>query len=337
MNNIYQKTCPQCATNNASDASHCRCGYAFSRSGATGGGDQLDEERLYTDYLAARAKQAAEAAIAAQGAHKADPNHVDKASDAATAVAVAEEARNALAVQQARLNALSGGPAPARVAPSVTPPTSHAVTRTPVAPTQAPRPRVAAPPPVARPSQTMRASAAGSAVPPASTTPARSATPAVRTPSAQPAQPTRAVAGPKTGEPTKQCPNCTARIAASRPACVCGFSFQSARLEALDISTLASEFPSLYAAREAERAAAAARALADAAGRARLAREAERVAVRIEAQKKQTCPHCTAIVAGHATRCACGYVFPTAAAPLMPSLSVDPSDLSQIDDPLKPK
>jgi hypothetical protein len=132
-------------------------------------------------------------------------------------------------------------------------------------------------------------------------------------------------------------------------ACTCGFSFQPAQLEGLDLSAGQPNRAGVDAgrarlAREAERALQRARANKIAtedpaeAGRARLAREAERALQRAHAAKPRECPHCTALVAATATRCACGHAFDGGrkGGP-MPGLSLDPAEQAKLGDLFKPK
>jgi hypothetical protein len=147
----------------------------------------------------------------------------------------------------------------------------------------------------------------------------------------------------------KSCPSCTARVKADIMACTCGFSFRPAQLQGLDLSAAgqsntAAEAGRARLAREAERALQRARAGKsatddpNAAGRARLAREAEHALQRAQAGKPRECPHCTASLAVEASRCACGYVFDGGrkGGP-MPSLTLDPAEQAKLDDLLKRK
>lgn len=143
----------------------------------------------------------------------------------------------------------------------------------------------------------------------------------------------------------KSCPVCTARVRADIMACTCGFSFQHAQLQSLDIAaTSSAEAGRARLAREAERAlqrARAARAVGDdaaAAGRARLAREAERALQRSQAGKPRECPHCTALVPADATRCACGYAFDGGRPGRpMPTLALDPAEQAKLNELFKRK
>ena len=65
---IYHKDCPRCATTVATYISRCECGFSFDGNEEADPAARLEalieEERLYEEYLAARAKQA----MAASGA-----------------------------------------------------------------------------------------------------------------------------------------------------------------------------------------------------------------------------------------------------------------------------
>lgn len=285
MNSLYHKTCPRCAATNSTSAGTCSCGYRFDQV------DTSEEERLYAEYLAARAKQTAEAAITAEARRKAAPQDPRTAAEAVAAIQAAEQARKELSEQMDRVTALK-----------VQPPTA------PVA--EAPRPQNTVK--TREPPKVVAASAPA----------AQRHTPPARLVPAQPA-PSKQAAKPQT------CPVCSATVPAGRSLCGCGYSFAPP------------ELPSLGEPAPVAKPAAPKREIvpapsAEAIGKARLAREAERVAQRL-VQKNKNCPHCTAQVAGDATRCQCGFVFVEAAAPLMPSLGLDSGDQDKIDSVLKPK
>lgn len=65
---IYHKDCPRCAATAATYIRRCACGFSFDGSENTDSAQELEaaeEERLYEEYLAARARQA-NAAVAAE-------------------------------------------------------------------------------------------------------------------------------------------------------------------------------------------------------------------------------------------------------------------------------
>ena len=77
---IQHKDCPRCATTVGNYITRCECGYSFDDLGDAEPTQRLEtmaeEERLYEDYLAARAKQAiAEAADARAGVLNAPDNY----------------------------------------------------------------------------------------------------------------------------------------------------------------------------------------------------------------------------------------------------------------------
>ncbi len=62
---IYHKDCPRCAATVATYIRRCACGFSFDGSENADSAQELEateEERLYEEYLAARARQASAAA-----------------------------------------------------------------------------------------------------------------------------------------------------------------------------------------------------------------------------------------------------------------------------------
>lgn len=132
----------------------------------------------------------------------------------------------------------------------------------------------------------------------------------------------------------KECPNCTAALPVNAVDCACGFSFGTADMETLTLSSeVIAQYPDLHAAyltqQHAEAEASRATQLA-ALGRAKLAKEAEAVIQRAAAEKSKSCPHCTANVAVVVEKCKCGYAFPEFSSVNMPGLSLDPSDIAEL-------
>jgi hypothetical protein len=92
---IFSKECPQCAATGPADASRCGCGYLFDPylvddAQRTLGLAVKEDEKLYEEYLAARAVQAAEAAkteAAEQGAKSWRTKLAAQATKAAKGVA----------------------------------------------------------------------------------------------------------------------------------------------------------------------------------------------------------------------------------------------------------
>lgn len=66
---IFQKVCPKCAAVHSTKSSHCSCGYSFDEEELSVSklSDEMlaEEEALYEEYLAVRAKQAGKEAAAA--------------------------------------------------------------------------------------------------------------------------------------------------------------------------------------------------------------------------------------------------------------------------------
>lgn len=65
---IYHKDCPQCAATVATYIARCACGFPFDKTENIDSSREseaaAEEERLYEEYLAARARQASAAAAA---------------------------------------------------------------------------------------------------------------------------------------------------------------------------------------------------------------------------------------------------------------------------------
>ncbi len=103
---IFSKECPQCAATRPADASRCGCGYVFDPylldDPQRTLGLAAEDEKLYEEYLAARAAQAIEAARVATKLAAIDPENERKAIDAARAQRGAQAANAELAVQRAR-------------------------------------------------------------------------------------------------------------------------------------------------------------------------------------------------------------------------------------------
>lgn len=378
---IYQKYCPQCMTASAAGVERCACGYRFGETTSESRWQQvLEEERLYEDYLTARAAQAAQAAADARAAHTVDPEDPRKKAIALKALDEAEAARAELAAQSARRAEMAKhqGSAP-RVVPSTavfrsvaqalvkTESASTSKTASPAAMSctpndnnasvsaksvveaaqalqaelaqmrQADRPRAkrsaaktprpAGPPAQAKPIKAPSPAAASSA-PKAETKPAPRATvpqasdkvattKRVANPAPTPVKPVQVRAPVSLG--SQECPTCTAILPYGTQACRCGYTWES-----IALTDVAAPVPPVAPASVSKPA-------ATPAVRARLAREAEAVARKIEAKKTKECPHCTATVPMAVARCKCGFVFPSMdRGGLMPSLSIDPSELQEL-------
>lgn len=305
MNSLYEKTCPQCSASHPTAASACHCGYRFDHADAA---DAEREERLYAEYLAARAKQSTEAAIAAETRRKASPEDARAIADARMAFSAAEEARKALAIQLERLEGMSRpSPAAADAGLAATPVTTNLPAKPPRRP---PATTLAAP--IAHPKTDLppRIVAKPATIQPLAVGPA-SGTP-------------RLLRSAPTPVVEQDCPVCGAKLATGHTVCACGYSVAPPDLPGLNDPAPVPAIP-----RAAPQA-------AEVAGKARLAREAERVAQRL-AQKSKICPHCTAEVSSEARECRCGFLFVMDAAPTMPSLSFEGPEQANTDIPLKPK
>lgn len=289
---IFLKNCPQCAQSQAVTSARCDCGYDFDSDDSEERPTIeviAEDEKLYQEYLAARAAQAEEeVAIVRAGAHqnKANSAQLRKAEQALQAI------RAELAEQNAKSEAAAAVARKARHGKSKLPNAqlkiapAKPVALIPVSPPvmSAPNPPVAAAPklqaarrakfakrpPVdqdSRPNQAFRAvqatkaenalkeataaaearlralktrqpktesSSVSSKVPTSALTPApRRASAPVPVPTPVRIEPARAVAAPKTVSraaqqitpATKECPNCTAKVAEQLGRCRCGYSF----------------------------------------------------------------------------------------------------------------
>ncbi len=103
---IFSKDCPQCAAILPVAAVGCGCGYAFEsdekRESQPSLGEIAQQERLYEEYLRARAEQALQAARVAAAAAALDPTDNLRAVQATLGRRAAETAQAELAAQAAR-------------------------------------------------------------------------------------------------------------------------------------------------------------------------------------------------------------------------------------------
>ena len=135
---IFTKDCPQCAETNAAYAVRCKCGFSFNADdGAESQTEEeiaLEEEKLYQEYLAARARQTTGTANDATKLAAAQPANQGKLNEAEQAKAAAEGAQAELKVQTTRV--VESKPAKVEL---------------PAAPAVAQTPKVASTPPAAEP------------------------------------------------------------------------------------------------------------------------------------------------------------------------------------------
>jgi hypothetical protein len=220
---IFTKDCPQCAETNAAYAVRCKCGFSF---GADDGAESqteeeiaLEEEKLYQEYLAARARQASGTADDATKLAAAQPANQAKLNEAEQAKAGVEGTQAELKVQTTRVvespterkHAKVGPPAAPAVAQTANvesaPPTPKPPTLTPPVQTTVPAgtTQTQTPKPSAQAKQSWLIPGAESdaqsdattqppAVKPATTTPAK---PATHTNNARPTPTTTNVGAPK--------------------------------------------------------------------------------------------------------------------------------------------
>lgn len=106
MANIFLKVCAECARLNTVTAASCTCGYVFELQEApprVSAQDTAREERLYEEYLAARAQQAVEGARVAKHLAELFPQDRQKVMAAAELELAAQTAEAELAAQRARV------------------------------------------------------------------------------------------------------------------------------------------------------------------------------------------------------------------------------------------
>jgi hypothetical protein len=108
---IFTRDCPVCAAQHPVHAARCGCGYVFDPNKLDGVTQELEvisqEEKLYSDYLSARADQAEEAARVARQLATRDPGNTVKAADALLAEQTALAARSEYNAQNSRAHAVS--------------------------------------------------------------------------------------------------------------------------------------------------------------------------------------------------------------------------------------
>lgn len=278
---IFHKDCPQCASTNSASAIRCGCGYIFAEKVAEGTVSVTElaaqEERLYFEYLEARAIQATREAEVASTAAAADSDNTYLAAAALRAKQAANAARAELAAQTRRARAmgvtftkaqhsssnkpatpLSSGPVTAPRSDKPTPPkaagAASKVRPIKAAPAAAPRAQMApAPKQTTRPTEAFKTAQATKAKQvlsqhkqrAAPTPRARTATPSA--PSTDPLQAARAALAarkPPVKENTKECPNCTAAVAEHIGRCRCGYEFPTngGELPALSLDSAELDF-----------------------------------------------------------------------------------------------
>lgn len=163
---ILHKDCPRCATTVATYITRCECGFSFDGNEDADPAARLEalveEERLYEEYLAARAKQAIAAAADAEAAMFEEPDLYYKSTDAEKAIATRDAVLAELNQQKLRtaeilatIEAVKTGFRKVRVLrphahkhPEQKPPEPTPIVFTPKATA---KPRVAAPPAVIPP------------------------------------------------------------------------------------------------------------------------------------------------------------------------------------------
>ncbi len=236
---IFSKECPQCAATRPADASRCGCGYVFDPylldDAQRTLGLAAEEEKLYEEYLAARAAQAVEAARVAAKLTAIDPENeptviddagAQRGAQAANAELAAQRARAAQAAEAAKIEAAEQGAKSWRT--KLAAQATKAVKG--VAPTATRQQvRLAVKPIRAAPGAVGTAKAArirkAEAAPPVTgrhLTPSNK--PGATFKAAQAAKVVKALRVTLARE-TVECPWCTATVAASAVRCRCGYSF----------------------------------------------------------------------------------------------------------------
>lgn len=239
---IFSKECPHCAATRPADASRCGCGYVFDPylldDAQCTLGLAAEEEKLYEEYLAARAAQAVGAAGVAAKLAAIDPENEPTAIDdaraqrgaqAANAKLAAQRARAAQAAEAAKIEAAEQGAKSWRT--KLAAQATKAVKS--VAPTATRQQvRLAVKPIRAAPGAVGTAKAArirkAEAAPPVTgrhLTPSNK--PGATFKAAQAAKVVKALRVTLARE-TVECPWCTATVAASAVRCRCGYSFATA-------------------------------------------------------------------------------------------------------------
>jgi Uncharacterised protein family UPF0547 len=330
---IFSKTCPECAAVNPAGATNCACGYSFDVDGTNGSRNTLElvaqEERLYLDYLAARVKQAAEAAKIAHKLANADPENHTKAADALRADQLLMTARGELSEQEARLRVATLRLE--HVKAFVRPLPSRSPTKKPAAGAKAVAPQFSLTTPKKRATHRPGATVHKTAAP---ATPAVSPAPRAETRArfAPPAAP----AAPKTKSPEKA----PAQPAKARTE-VAASATQAAVKPAAPRTAVPTAKPGpIFRAAQAARAEKAMesqgghRATAPPATPPKVATPAKRPAapvadsqpkpVAASAPATKECPHCWGAVPISANRCRCGYEFSTG--PELPGLTLSASE-----------
>jgi hypothetical protein len=107
---IFHKDCPQCAARHSITALHCTCGHCFEPERIEGTAEALalllQEEKLYLEYLNARADQARARARAAIVALRAAKTDRDLAQQAAEAIQALRSLEGECATQAKRIEEL---------------------------------------------------------------------------------------------------------------------------------------------------------------------------------------------------------------------------------------
>lgn len=280
---IFQKPCPACASGVSIGAERCHCGHIFESStkGLSPQEAALRDEELYEAYLAARAQQAKQAAVAATRALMEAPGNTELVAAAELATEVANAVASDHAAQCAKISALRRAlpvaiaqaqpvtrPATVEVRPSAAPP-QVTVAEVRPAPTTGANPadspsRATAPvwhaatsaqkavgALVALKSAKAREAAARARQAPAAARPA--AAPAEAAPNNVPPQAFRQDQSTKAEKimvarqaiDAKDCPNCTASVPLNAGRCHCGFTFMTNSSDLPSLTLCTGDFTAL--------------------------------------------------------------------------------------------
>ncbi len=341
---IFTKDCPVCAATHAVHVVRCGCGYCFDPHKLDGVTQELEviaqEERLYHDYLSARADQADKAWRAAKVATAMDPENTVKGAEALLAKQTALSTRAEMDAQDARAQAVSArikvvrtnrrnrrqAKSSSAAAPRPMPPTLRDV----VAP---PRPKPI--PPSVTPAVT--------SAPPKQHLPVTSAAAAPQKPAATTSAVKPVTHPPKASKPQSIVPNpvvtmhpAAAVTPISKPATV-PVARPPTPTPAVSRTAITTPIAASASPPPAVRPAAPAPTITrdpTPAFRATQATKAAQVAAPV-GPPKQDCQNCGAKVAATAKRCRCGFEMPLSASQ-MPSLAMSTEDRAALLSALAP-
>ena len=305
---IFFKICPECAQSQGVTSTRCGCGYRFDSHDPQERPEIemiAEDEKLYQEYLVARAAQAHEEVAIVRAASAGEPQNRTKSAQLRNA----EQALQAILVELAEQNAKTDAAA------AVARKTRHSKPKTPKTQPKLALVKPVAPNRVARP-VTPAPKTAAAAIPPTPATPkiqpTRRAKFAKRPPSGQDRRPNeafRVIQAAKAGKALQE-----ARAAAEAHLRVLKASKTKTESKVQAPAPAPAPMPVPTPVRvEPARAVGAPKAVSHA-------------AKRIKPAAKE-CPNCTAAVAEQVNHCRCGYAFPIGG-PELPGIPLDAATLS---------